>query len=247
MAPKSRKKAAPAPEPVLPAAPAPCCAHEGDPAHVILQLPIPTARVDEILAGTIVCDDPPAPYVSSTEWTMSCTETGLSGGPGTDEKPPTNCFWCCHPIPAQKFGMPIEYDASHRMFTVYGQFCSLHCVAAHNMATHMGSDRMWDIHGWVQMMAKMLGLTLPVRPAPSRFVLKMFGGPMDIDEFRAIHQTCSRTVVLNVPPLVNVRPQVEVVNTSFLNTHKERKKPAERGGGSTLGKMNISYTLAAPT
>jgi len=225
--------------------------------HIILQLPISSSRVDDILQGaTTSYTNLPTPYVAHHEWTMSCTETASTTNVVANAC--SNCFWCCHPIPSQKFGMPIDYDAAHRMFTVYGHFCSLQCVAAHNMSTHMGSDRMWDVHGWIQMMAKVHGMPLPVRPAPSRFVLKMFGGPMDIDDFRAIHRTCSRTVVLNVPPLVNVQPQVEVVNTSFLNTRKEpdseakgthnkliRKKSIVDQRKTLESKMNLSYTLTA--
>jgi hypothetical protein len=268
MPPRSRKKATPAvvpadepaaapdvaEEPVTAEAPAPAPANPQP--HVILQLPIPAARVDEILQGGASSMDLPTPYVSSNEWTMSCTETGHPGS-GDEAPVPANCFWCCHPIPAAKFGMPIDYDAAHRMFTVYGHFCSVQCVAAHNMATHMGSDRMWDIHGWIQMMAKMHGLSVPVRPAPSRYVLKMFGGPMDIDEFRGVHRTASRTVVLNVPPLVNVRAQVEAVNTSFLGTRNLEPDPDAKGklarkksvaDRSTLEvKMNLSYTQPQAT
>lgn len=190
------------------------------PTHIILQLPIHADRVQEIVSKLEGANDgraDPCPYVPNHYWTMSC---GSYASPHCDDSgqglEPVLCHWCCHGITANKVGMPINYDSVHNVFHVYGQFCSLSCAAAYNVSTHMGSDRMWDIHSWIQMMAQVYQQTLPVRPAPSRYVLNIFGGPLSIEDFRAAHTSLARTVVLNVPPLVSVQPQVEWVNTSFL-------------------------------
>lgn len=190
-----------------------------DAPHVILQLPISNERVKEIVSKLEGAGDnrmDPCPYVPNHYWTMSCSSYSTPDQNLTGLSEPTLCHWCCHAITSNKVGMPIDYDSIHNVFHVYGQFCSLSCAAAYNVSTHMGSDRMWDIHSWIQMMAQVYQQQLPVRPAPSRYVLKMFGGPLSIDEFRSAHTTLARTVVLNVPPLVSVQPQVEWVNTSFL-------------------------------
>jgi hypothetical protein len=117
----------------------------------------------------------------------------------------------------------------------------------------MGSDRMWDIHGWIQMMAHVYNLPRPVRPAPSRYVLKMFGGPLSIDEFRATFKSTSRTIVVNVPPLVSVQPQVEWVNTSSIGVSGQgqdsiggpkmaRKRSLVDSKKSLQVKMNLKVT-----
>jgi len=228
--------------------------------HIILQLPIPADRIQDIVSkieGENDGRNDPSPYVPSHCWTMSCTsysgygifDDGNGNGNGNEnactQDTPTNCHWCCHAIFANKFGMPVDYDSIHNVFHVYGQFCSLSCAAAYNVTSHMGSDRMWDIHGWIQMMAHVYQLPLPVRPAPSRYVLKMFGGSLSIEEFRAAHNTLARTVVLNVPPLVSVQPQVEWVNTSFLagsgnglNTQRlDGNAPVGDGANDNDGKL----------
>ena len=185
--------------------------------HIILQLPIPAERVQEIVSKLEGASDgraDPCPYVPNHYWATSCGSYASPDSSAVAE--PILCHWCCHAITANKVGMPIDYDSVHNVFHVYGQFCSLSCAAAYNVSTHMGSDRMWDIHSWIQMMAQVYQLPLPIRPSPSRYVLKMFGGPLSIEEFREAHNNLARTVVLNVPPLVSVQPQVEWVNTSFL-------------------------------
>jgi len=182
--------------------------------HIILQLPIPSERVQSIVNGAGDARvDVPSPYTPGHSWTMSCLEYDTPPNATADQMV---CYHCCHSVTTKLFGMPVDFDPVHHLFHVYGHFCSLNCAAAFNMSTHMGSDRMWDIHSWIQMMAQVYQVPLPVRPAPSRYVLKMFGGPLSIEEFRASHQSLARTVVLNVPPLVSVQPQVEWVNTSFL-------------------------------
>lgn len=127
------------------------------------------------------------------------------------------CYWCCHTIPHIEYGMPIRYDVFHKSFTLYGSFCSLECVAAYNFTTHMGSDRVWEIHSWIQMLAHRYGYIDNVRPAPSKYLLKMFNGPLTIEEFRDAHKGLARTYMTNIPPFIHVVSQMEVLNTSFLD------------------------------
>jgi hypothetical protein len=127
------------------------------------------------------------------------------------------CYWCCHTMGAKEFGLPIKYDTVHKTFTTYGYFCSLECVVAYNYSHYMGSDRMWEIHSWIQWMAQKMGYDTPIRPAPSRYLLKMFNGPLEIEEFRGAHKKYLKTYVMNMPPLIHVQGQMEMINTSYLN------------------------------
>jgi hypothetical protein len=66
------------------------------------------------------------------------------------------------------------------------------------------------------MLSKHYGFTHPIRPAPSRFLLKIFNGPMTIEEFRTGHYTNDKTYILNLPPMISTNFSYEVVNTSYL-------------------------------
>lgn len=127
------------------------------------------------------------------------------------------CFWCCHEIGVKKYGMPSAYDTVHKNFHAFGTFCSLECASAYNFSVHMGSDRLWDINSWIQLMARQNNINTPIRPAPSRYVLKKFGGAININDFRQAHKSFAKTYVYNIPPLINVVPQIEAVNSSFLS------------------------------
>lgn len=154
--------------------------------------------------------------------TMAESASEAAAATAVPETPKENhgssCYWCCHAIDHMEFGMPIRYDVYHKSFTMFGCFCSLECVAAYNYSVHMGSDRVWEIHSWIQMLASRYGYQGNVRPAPSRYALRMFNGPMSIEEFRNAHKTLARTYIMNIPPFIHVNSQMEVLNTSFLDS-----------------------------
>lgn len=227
---------------------------------IVLQLPIPPQRLNELMEieeipsvleyNPIISDPQPyhvvnnfisendiiptmddhktmptqsaIPANTNTSTLAPSSDTSLSTDNGTSHmskgKSSSMCFWCCHLIDHMEFGMPIRYDVCHKSFTTFGCFCSLECVAAYNFSLHMGSDRVWEIHSWIQMLASRYGYVGNVRPAPSRYALQMFNGPLTIEEFRNVHKNLARTCIMNIPPFVHVNSQLEMLNTSFLDS-----------------------------
>lgn len=190
---------------------------------VVLQLLISNDRMTDIVNASTT-DTPhkgvdPEPYTQN-EGFMPMASVDKVG----DDDASTNgahnmvCFWCCHSIVDKEYGMPIRYDSIHNSFTLYGCFCSLECAAAHNFSMHMGSDRAWEIHSWIQLLARRYGYSGRVRPAPSKFLLKLFNGPLSIDEFRTAHKDLTRTYIMNIPPFIHVASQMETLNTSFMTS-----------------------------
>lgn len=88
----------------------------------------------------------------------------------------------------------------------------------------MGMEKAWEIHSLIQLMAKQMKYPTPIRPAPSRYILKMFGGPYSIEEFRMAHRGTDKTYLLNIPPLVSVQSQFEVLNTSFITSTDTKQR-----------------------
>jgi hypothetical protein len=225
---------------------------------IVLQLPISPHRLNELMAveeipsvleySPTISD--PQPYhainhfvsehdvveeaqaTSSQDATIShdqgASETANATQQASKGKSSSTCFWCCHLIEHMEFGMPIRYDVCHKSFTTFGCFCSLECVAAYNFSIHMGSDRVWEIHSWIQMLASRYGYEGNIRPAPSRYALQMFNGPLSIEEFRNVHKNLARTCIMNIPPFVHVTSQLEMLNTSFLDSGSASYDPAEK-------------------
>lgn len=215
--------------------------------HVLLKLPLTDSQLDTILQdtglGNMLQYNPsiyePEPYVPVNPFGINPEEapTNLATSYKDDNAPETasiesvvnennfkkqkKCFWCCYDVGHMTHGMPIRYDFTTKTFTMYGTFCSLECAAAHNFSVHLGSDRAWEIHSWIQMLGKRFGYSEPIRPAPSRYLLELFDGPLTINDFRNAHKGQTRTYVLNIPPIINVSSQMEIVNTSFLGSTTE--------------------------
>jgi hypothetical protein len=234
---------------------------------IIVQLPIPQTRIDEIIRGddmshlfeynpTIKDPEPYQPTdVFNTEYeglqieiANSETKTTTKVVPEKIESVHTSqhtCFWCCHPAESISIGMPMNYNGEHHHFTTFGNFCSLECAAAYNFSVHMGMEKAWDIHSLIQLMARHMNYPTPIRPAPSRYILKMFGGPYTIEEFRQAHRGTDKTYLLNIPPLVSVQSQFEVLNTSFITSCETKAKSSGFTEVKTKpldSKLNITFT-----
>jgi hypothetical protein len=133
------------------------------------------------------------------------------------------CFWCCHDLVDFSCGMPIKYNKIKDHFEIYGTFCSFQCVSAYNFSINSKSYKVWEINSYINMLANRYGYKDTIKPAPDRYVLKMFGGEMTIDEFRMIHKEKDRSLVLNIPPMTNVSSSTELLNTSYMNKETKSK------------------------
>lgn len=100
------------------------------------------------------------------------------------------CHWCCHPFSGPPICLPsrvIEVaskEHAHR-WEVSGCFCSFNCAAAYNFEVNDDSDDVWETYALLNHMnAEVSGMVDRVLPAPPRNTLKVFGGYLEIEDFR---------------------------------------------------------------
>jgi hypothetical protein len=95
------------------------------------------------------------------------------------------CWWCCHDWDDEFLHLPFRYHEKQKSFETMGYFCSWGCMKAFNVDSH-GTSQLGSIFGInISLMKKhMYGHTKPIKAAPSRWSLQIFGGNLDIDEFR---------------------------------------------------------------
>lgn len=118
------------------------------------------------------------------------------------------CFWCCHTFEGDAVGLPVKVNDSK--YHVCGSFCSLECATAFNFNSKELYQDVWRSYELLNKMARDLGRTGVVQPAPSRYSLKMFGGWMDIDEFRGYPK-----LVNPLPsPMMSIVQYMEEIMTS---------------------------------
>lgn len=90
------------------------------------------------------------------------------------------CWWCCHPFSGIPRFLPTHYDPLRKRFRVKGNFCSWSCAKAYMIKEDKARD---NGRLFLELMNCIRHKDV-VRPAPPRQTLKVFGGPLAIEDFR---------------------------------------------------------------
>jgi hypothetical protein len=103
------------------------------------------------------------------------------------------CWWCCNKFNCLPLGLPEKY--LDNKFYVHGCFCSFNCVQSYNLS--LNDNKIWDRFSLLNYMKiKITNNDFKITTAPPRQALKMFGGPLSIDEFR------KKCVTLPLPDII---------------------------------------------
>lgn len=125
--------------------------------------------------------------------------------------PTTACFWCCHPFLWAASVIPVSYDAYENMHTCEGHFCSPECALASLYADPSLSDSArWARHALLADVYRKLYTTRDLVPAPPKTLLRLFGGPLDIEQFREYTSTAEEMVSVQMPPIRLHLPSMNV-------------------------------------
>lgn len=123
----------------------------------------------------------------------------------------TVCFWCCHGFSWTPCILPRSYDAYKNVYTAEGNFCSPECALAYNYSDNKTSDSTkWTQHALLGTLYSDLYKDRLLSPAPPRSLLRMFGGPLDIAQFREYTAGENYVVHSELPPIRLVFPSMNV-------------------------------------
>jgi hypothetical protein len=135
----------------------------------------------------------------------------LSKVTGVQYNAQTVCFWCCHGFSWSPCVLPKTYDAYKNVYTVEGHFCSPECALSYNYADNRTSDSTkWSQHALLGSLYSELYKERILSPAPPRTLLRMFGGPLDIAQFREYTVGENYIVHSELPPIRLVFPSMNV-------------------------------------
>ena len=146
--------------------------------------------------------------VSDNEWPSSCDIC---------------CWWCCHRFETTPCTLPMKYDPLRKRFTFIGIFCSWNCSKSYNL--NMSDHKRYERNGLIGLLMKELyGIeaSLRLKPAPPRETLKMFGGYLEIEEFRNKYHVID-CYHLNLTKNNFIYPEVSEVTNIKLNVKTEKK------------------------
>jgi hypothetical protein len=143
------------------------------------------------------------------------------------------CFWCCHTFVNRPVVLPIRDTGEH--LEVTGNFCSPECACAYLFDMRQDSHTRWE---QLALLYRVYGETCQgkIHPSPSRSVLKLFGGNLSIQEYRALIQSHKIRVDIHLPPMVSILATMDTKPIDFYDasltkgvteTIKERLQKAE--------------------
>jgi|UniRef100_A0A6C0CT03 hypothetical protein len=122
----------------------------------------------------------------------------------------TACFWCCHKFNGIQIVSPISYDAYKNTYVCEGNFCSPECSLAYLYSEHTMSDgTRWIRHSLLNHLYSAL-YSEGISPAPPRALLRMFGGPLDIEQFRKYISSTNDIIQCELPPIRLLFPSMNI-------------------------------------
>lgn len=127
----------------------------------------------------------------------------------------TSCFWCCHAFSWKSFVIPTHYDYYSDFFNAEGHFCSPECALAYVYAEpNLTNSQKWQRHALLYSLYGKLYQQREFHASPDRRILRIFGGNLDIKQYRDYIWKGTKPLQLELPP---IRMQMPSVNTQASN------------------------------
>lgn len=142
------------------------------------------------------------------------------------------CFWCCHRFETRPVVLPVKDQGEY--IEVQGNFCTPECAMSYLFDQRMDSYSRWE---QLSLLNRIYGLNGPIKPAPPRQILKLFGGPMGIEEYRNLVRKGQLRIDIHLPPMVSLLATMDTKPIDFydisltknvMETVKERLDKAEQ-------------------
>lgn len=130
-----------------------------------------------------------------------------------------HCYHCCHSIDTNDLGLPVSFV--NGTFNTVGHFCSWECMKAY--VVYSRDDTKFNKFSLITMMRQHMNLFTPVKEAPPREMLDIFGGNMSIDEFRNQNES----YVYLPLPMIRLNPLIEKNTNISCVTQEDANKVYE--------------------
>jgi len=170
------------------------------------------------------------------------------------------CFYCTEKFQTVPIGIPVRYFRNK--FHCRGNFCSFNCAAAYIFS---GFDirynfKKWEYYSLLCLLASLIkkeieneklknnevekvekkNLSIKVKIAEDRNLLKKFGGPLSIEKFRENFYILDSQYSILYPPLSCMYPQAEVAH--YVNVHRQKAQLLNSESRYSFGDSKSSMT-----
>ena len=151
-----------------------------------------------------------------------------------------HCWWCCHSFDWEPLHWPYKYLPKTKEYHSTGYFCSWECVKAYAI----DRDQVNTCDFITHMRLKLEGPPVKTtKTAPRKEILQMFGGTVNIDDYRKEPQRFSVIMPGEIHQLPDIKitskfEKSELVPQPGIMKLK-REKPLERSKGSLESSLGI--------
>jgi hypothetical protein len=117
-----------------------------------------------------------------------------------------HCWWCCHQFTTPPCQLPEKFHEGK--YYVFGCFCSYNCALAYNldMDDYKTNERTSLLSYLYNEVYKN---NIKLEPALPKKTLKMFGGPLTIEEYRKHFINNDKEFRFIMPPMISIIPLIE--------------------------------------
>lgn len=126
------------------------------------------------------------------------------------------CFWCAHGFKGQPCVIPEREEKG--VYRVYGNFCSPSCAMAYILQESLDSHVRWERVSLLHRIYSRAYETGRIFPAPLRDCLKLFGGPMTIEQFRDVISQGKIRIDIQIPPMVSILGSIDTKPIDFYDS-----------------------------
>lgn len=140
----------------------------------------------------------------------------LKGSRKIPETTSISCFWCAHGFSWQPAIIPEREEKG--VYRVYGNFCSPSCAMAYLLNESLDTHVRWERNALLHRVYGKLYESKRIFPSPPRESLKVFGGPMDIETYRATIGAGKVRIDLQIPPMVSILGSIDTKPIDFYDS-----------------------------
>lgn len=126
------------------------------------------------------------------------------------------CFWCAHTFDWQPSVIPEREEKG--TYRVYGNFCCPNCCMAYLLQENLDTHVRWERIALLHRLYGKHYASGRIFPSPARESLKLFGGSVPIDQYRATIATGKVRVDIQTPPMVSILGSIDTKPIDFYDS-----------------------------
>lgn len=122
----------------------------------------------------------------------------------------TACFWCCHSFSWKPFILPTHYDVYINQYSAEGNYCSPECALASCYSDNqLTNSQRWLRHSLLRSLySSLYAVEKDIVPAPDKRCLRMFGGTLNIEQYRRYIKEGGSVLQIAMPPIRLYMPSI---------------------------------------